>query len=113
MNMNEWEWQLVNYYIEKINNHILERFYPSKRLCVERRFKRWYGLGGAWINLFLLHYLKMDHKTDSGFEIQDTYCVRSMAILKLKFVKGNTADEAAVAANGNAPDGMSTTEQSR
>ena len=37
-------------------------------------FSIWYGLVSDWINLGLPHYVHMDHKPDSGYEIQDNLC---------------------------------------
>ena len=51
MNIKEWEWQLVNDHIENFDRHRPERFSPSERICVDESFRRWYGLGGNWINL--------------------------------------------------------------
>ena len=65
----------------------------------------WYSFGDDWINLYLPHYVQMDHKPGAGFEIQDTSCVRSMVVMKLKLVNSNTEDESYVASNGNAPSG--------
>ena len=68
-------------------------------------FIRCYCLGGYWINLGLTQYVKMDHKSDAGFNMQYNFCGRSMVILKLKLVKGNNADDAAAAANVIVPIG--------
>ena len=69
MNMKEWEWQLVNYHIEKFNIYRLEIFSPSERLCLDKIFRSWYGLGGDWINLGMTQYVHMDKNLDSGCEI--------------------------------------------
>ena len=62
-----------------------------------------YGLGGNWINPSLSQYVNMDRKPVAGYKIQDTCCGRSMVMLNSKLVKGKTADEAYVPANGTAP----------
>ena len=48
MNMNYWEWQLVNNQIEKFNRNILEILSQSDTLYVDESFRRGYGLGGDW-----------------------------------------------------------------
>ena len=45
--------------------------------------------------------MQTDYKPDTGFEIEDNFCGRIMAILELKLVKVNTADEEATAENVN------------
>ena len=103
--MKEWEWQLVNEHIENFNIHILARLYPSEKLYVDEIFIRWYRLGGDWVNLGLTHYVQMDHKPDYGCEIQETCFGSGMVMMKLELVKGNTAGEAAVTADGTEPSG--------
>ena len=50
-------------------------------------------------------YVQMYHKPDACFEIQDTFCGRIIVMLKLKLVKGKTADEADATSNGTATSG--------
>ena len=57
MKIKEGEWKLVNDHIKKFNRHILERFSPSDRICVDEIFGRWYSLGDDWFNLGLPHYV--------------------------------------------------------
>ena len=72
-------------------------------ICMDEIFSRWYGLVGDCINLDFPHYVNMDWNPDSGWKIQDTWCVRSTVILKLILVNSNTADEYSADENGTAP----------
>ena len=89
----------------KINIHILKRYSPPERLCVDEIFSRWYALGGDWTNLSLTHYVQMGLKPDSGCKIHDTCCGSRMVLVNLKCVNSNTKDEASSSENGIAPAG--------
>ena len=66
MNTKDWDWKLDNEHIKIFNKHVMARFSPSDRLCVDVSFSIWYDLGVDWIYLDLTHYLQMDRKTDDG-----------------------------------------------
>jgi Transposase IS4 len=50
----KYRWMLVNDFVEAFNGHQAYYFVVSDRLCIDESFSRWYGQGGAWINMGLL-----------------------------------------------------------
>lgn len=53
MSSEKYRWMLVDDSIEAFNQHRSAFFYVSDQLCVDESFSRWYGQGGAWINMGL------------------------------------------------------------
>ena len=55
------------------------------------------------MNFIMQHYAHMDYNTYYGCKTKDTFCGRSMVMVKLKFVKGKNLYEAASDANETVP----------
>lgn len=52
---------------------------------------RWYGIGGAWIDMGLPHYVSIDRKPEDGCEVQTIACGTTGIIWRLEVV--STADD--------------------
>ena len=102
--MKEWEWQLANDHIEKINEHRMEILSPWERLCVGQKSSWCYRLRDIWTNLIMSRYVQMDCETNYGWKIQDNLCDKIISMLKLNLVKGKDSDEADIATNRTSPD---------
>jgi hypothetical protein len=84
-------WNLVNDFVEAINQHRDSCFTPSEVIRVDESVSRWYQQGGHWIEHGLPHYVAIDRKPENGCEIQNSACGRSGVMLCLQFV--TTADD--------------------
>ena len=67
-----YRWQLVDDFIDAINEHRKANFTPSGLMCVDESIVRWYGLGGHWISKGLPHYVALDRKPENGAEIRNS-----------------------------------------
>ena len=93
MSSAEFRWQLVNDHVKDFNEHRAKTFVPSGEICADETIIRWYGLGGAYVNIGLPMYVELDRKPDSGCEIQDICCVHSKIMLQLKVVDSAEEEE--------------------
>ena len=60
MSHEEWQWSLVQDFVDNFNDHREMFFFASNLLCADESISRWYGLGCNWINMGLPHYVAMD-----------------------------------------------------
>lgn len=86
MSSKKYRWMLVEDNVNSFNAHRASTFVPSGDICVDETMIRWYGLGGAYIQLGLPCYIDMERKPDSGAELQDAACVNSGIMIRLKIV---------------------------
>jgi hypothetical protein len=86
-------WMLVDDFVQHFNQHRVDTFIPSERICVDESISRWYGLGGFWINIGLPQYIAIDRKPENGCEIQNSACGDSGVMLRLKLVKTQEAED--------------------
>ena len=76
-------WNLIKDFFSAINDYRKSCVAPSDLIFVEDSMSRWYGLGGDWIDVGLLHYVAMDLKLENGCETQDAARGRSGIMLRL------------------------------
>lgn len=74
-------------FVEVINRHRCAVVSHLETICVDESISRWYGLGGDWYEIILPHYLKLDRKTESGYELRTSYCANCGIMLKLELMK--------------------------
>ena len=77
----------MDHFIKAFNLHRRENFIPGTFICMEKGISRWYGGGGYWINGDIPCYISIYHKPENGYEIQNSACGESGAMLRLKLVK--------------------------
>jgi hypothetical protein len=92
MSHEEHRWTLVADFVWLFNEHRVEQFVPSDKICVDESISRWYGLGGDWINIGLPMYVAMDRKPENGCEIQNSCCAKSGVMLRLRLRKTKSKD---------------------
>lgn len=88
-----YRWSLVSDFVESINRHRTTHVTPSEIICADESICRWYGQGGAWIDIGLPMYVAIDRKPENGCEIQNSACGKSGIMLRLKLV--TTAEDEA------------------
>ena len=84
---------LVDDFVDAFNEHRRCYFFVSDRLCVDESFSRWYGQGGAWINMGLPCFIAFDRKPDDGCEIWSCCCGQTGVMVQLKLVKTQTQQQ--------------------
>ena len=80
-------WKLVEDLVTHFNEYRTQIFSPSYIICADESISRWYGQVGHWINLGLPMYVIMDRKPGNGAEIQNSACVWSGIMMRLRIVK--------------------------
>ena len=86
-----FRWALVQDFVDAFNRHRLQSVTCSELTCVDESISRWYGTGGGWMDIGLLHYVTIDRKPDHGCAIQNTACGHSGIMLHVQLV--STADD--------------------
>jgi hypothetical protein len=94
MSSKKYRWMLVNDFVDNFNKHRANNFHPSGDVCADESIIRWYGLGGAYVQLGLPMYLAMERKPDNGAEVQNVACVESNIMMQLKYVDAEEEEAA-------------------
>ena len=87
MSHEQWRWKLVDDFVDAFNLHRKESFIPPDIICVDESISHWYGLGGHWMNTGLPCYVAIDMIPENRCEIQNSACVKSGIMLRIKLVK--------------------------
>ena len=89
-------WSPVTELVEAFSSCREQNATPSETLCIEETMSRWYDLEGDWPIVGLPHYVSIDRKPESGFEIWTTCCGRSGIMILTKLVKGVSENKSIV-----------------
>lgn len=107
MTSKAYRWMLVDDFVNNFNKHRANNFHPSGDVCADESMIRWYGLGGAFVQLGLPMYVAMERKPDNGAEIQNVACVESNIMMQLKYVDAEEEEAAKEKEhNGDEYDGL-------
>ena len=88
----EHRWDLINDFLEALNEHRRRHVTPSERLFVDESMFRWYRIGCPWIDVGLPHYVNIDRKPENGCQVPNIPCGITGIILKVEVVS-TTEDE--------------------